>query len=165
MPPPALLVDSDKRKITQERYNEELYDYIDNLDLGCILRLNVLAAVKKALSEGWSATLPTFEEGRLKIHMNSIPTDMGMVLMVNKKDHFSVQLFSVSTPGMVLTAKLLKTVEKYTPAHGHSQLQNEQQFMPTIVRIKHKHALDPSKIEVPTKLSAKVCNMLKNEKF
>jgi hypothetical protein len=130
MPPRALIVDSDKRTITQEGYNEELFEYVDNLDLGCVLRLNVLAAVKKALSEGWSAMLPTPREGRLGIStsMVSIPTDMGMVLMVSKKDHFDVQLLSVRTPAMVVPAKLRKTVEKYDLAHGHSELQNEQKF-------------------------------------
>jgi hypothetical protein len=160
MPPRALIVESDKRTITQERYNEELFEYVDNLDLGCVLRLNVLAAVKKALSEGWSAMLPTPREGSLGIS-TSIPTDMGMVLMVSKKDHFDVQLLSVRTPAMVVPAKLRKTVQKY----GHSELQNEQEFSPTIVRIKNQHAMEPSEIQVPRNLSASACNMLKNDVF
>ena len=65
----------------------------------------------------------------------------------------------------LVPAKLRKTVEKYDLARGGTELQNEQRFSPTIVRIKRQHAMEPSKIEVPTKLSASACDMLKNDKF
>ena len=165
MPPKVTIIGDDKRKIQEHRYNKDIYDHIDNIDLGCIVRLNVLSAVHDALKKGWKDRVSQVFKGRSGVNGNlTIPTEMGMVLL--REDHeddtqLMVNLMSIQTPAMLLPIALRKAANRY----AISALEKEQNFMPTIVRLTKTSAFHPELMNLPQNLTNAVCNQLKNGAF
>lgn len=149
--------DAESHIVRQKRYNTQVYDFVDSLDLGAIVRFNVLSCVKKALLDSWNQ--------RVKYGgMFTLPTDMGSVMFradENDSAVFNVSQFSLQTPPILLPPALRKRAEM----HGGSPLEIEQSFMPTIVRISFQSAKNPNEIEVPEVLNTLNCEKLKNGVF
>ena len=153
-PPEKVEVDEAKYiRLKEERYNEGIYDYVNSLDIGAILRWNVLNSIKDELLNG-RANPPS----RIGVP-EWVSTDVGMLMMRKEKTgEIEVSMPAIHTPPMVLP----KEIQKGMNARA---LSTPQQFLPTIVRLTEESALNPKKIKVPNNLDSKYAQKLKSHSF